>query len=55
MNSMIFAKSGAMRPFNGRVAGLFEIELHGSFELSYMTPLDSELRGSLTSELLGSH
>ena len=51
---MIFAASGPTRPFNGRVAGLLETELHGSFELGYMAPLDSELRGSLTSELLGS-
>ena len=52
---MIFAVSGATRPFNGRVAGLIEIELQGSLELGYMAPLDYELRGSLTSELLGSH
>ena len=52
---MIFAASGSTRPFNGRVDGLLEIELHGSFELGYMAPLGSKLRGSLTSELLGSH
>ena len=51
---MIFAASGPTRPFNGRVAEVLETELHGSFELGYMAPLDSELRGSLTSELLGS-
>ena len=38
---MILAASGAMRPFNGRVAGLsevglLEVEPHGSFERSYM-------------------
>ena len=52
---MIFVASGATQPFNGRVAGLLETELHGSFELGYMTHFDSKLRGSLTSELLGSH
>ena len=52
---MIFTVSGATRPFNGRVAGLLETELHGSFKLGYMAPLDFELCGSLTSELLGSH
>ena len=52
---MIFAASGATRPFNGRVARLLDTELHGSFELVYMAPLDFELRGSLTSKLLGSH
>ena len=52
---MIFAASGVTRPFNGRVAGLLEIEFHGSFEQGYMAPLDSELRGSLTSKLLGAH
>ena len=52
---MIFAASGAMQPFNGRVAGLLETELQGSLELGYEAPLDSKLRGSLTSELLGSH
>ena len=52
---MIFTASGATRPFNDQVARLLETELHGSFELGYMAPLDFELRGSLTSELLGSH
>ena len=52
---MILAASGATRPFNGRVAGLIETKLQGSLELGYMAPLDSELRGSLTSKLLGSH
>ena len=52
---MIFATSGATRPFNGRVARLLETELHGSFELGYIAPLDFELHGCLTSELLGSH
>ena len=52
---MIFAASGATQPFNGRVAGLLETELHGSFEMGYMAHLDFELRGSLTFELLGSH
>ena len=52
---MIFAASGATRPFNGRVAELLKTELHGSFEQSYMTPLDSELRGSLIFEPLGSY
>ena len=52
---MIFAASGATRSFNGRVVGLLETELHGSFRLSYMAPLDSKLRVSLTSELMGSH
>ena len=52
---MFFAASGATRPFNGRVAELLETELQGSLELGYMAPLDSEVRGSLTSELLGSH
>ena len=52
---MIFDASGATRPFNGRVAGLLEIEFHGSFKMGYMAHLDSELRGSLTFELLGSH
>ena len=51
---MIFSAGGVARPFNGRVAGLLESELHGSFELGYMDPLDFE-RGSLTSKLLGSH
>ena len=52
---MIFSTSGATQPFNCRVARLLETKLHGSFELGYMALLDSELRGSLTSELLGSH
>ena len=52
---MIFAARGATQPFNGRVAELLETEIHGFFELGYMAPLDSKLRGSLTSELLGSH
>ena len=52
---MIFAASRVMWPFNGRVAKLLETELHGSFELGYMAPLYFELRGSLTSELLGAH
>ena len=52
---MIFAASGATRPFNSRIVGLLETKLHGSFELGYRAPLDSELRGSLTFELLGSH
>ena len=52
---MIFAASGAARPFNGRVARLLETELHIFFELGYMTPLDFELHDSLTAELLGSH
>ena len=52
---MIFATSGATRPFNDRVVGILETELHGSFELGCMAPLDSELHGSLTSEILGSH
>ena len=51
---MIFAASGPTRPFNGRVAEVLEIELHGSLELGFMAPLDSEIRGSLTFELLGS-
>ena len=52
---MIFVASGPTRPFNGLVAGLLETELHGSFELGYMAPLNSKLRGSLTPKLLGSH
>ena len=40
---MIFAASGATRPFNGRVVGPLETELHGSF--------DSEVRGPIISEL----
>ena len=52
---MIFAASGATRPFNGQVVGLIETELQGSLELGYMAPLDSELRCPLTFELLGSH
>ena len=32
---------------------LLKTELHGSFELSYMAPLDFDLRGSIISELLG--
>ena len=52
---MIFVASGATRPFNGRASRLLETELHVSFELGYMAPLDSELRSSLTFEILGSH
>ena len=52
---MIFAVGGATQPFNGRVAGLLETEQQGSLELGYMAPLNFELRGSLTSELLGYH
>ena len=52
---MIFFASGATRPFNGRVSRPLETELHGSFELGYMASLDSELHGSLKSELLGSY
>ena len=52
---MIFAASGATRPFNGRVARLLETELHGSFELGNMDALDSKLRDSLVSEPLDSH
>ena len=52
---MIFTKSGAMQPFNGRVAGLLETELQGYLELGYKAPLDCKLRGSLTSELQGTH
>ena len=52
---MIFAASGATRPFNGRGAGLLEIELQGSLELDYMAHLDPELRGSQKNELLGSY
>ena len=51
---MIFATSGATRPFNGRGVGLLETELQGSLEMGYMAPLDSELRGSQQTELLGS-
>ena len=51
---MTFIASGAMRPFKGRVAGFLETELQGSLERGYMAPSDSELHGSLTSELLGS-
>ena len=49
---MIFAASGAIRPFNGQVARLLETELQGSLELGYKAPLDFELCGSLTSVLL---
>ena len=52
---MIFAASGATRPFNGRVDGLLETKLQGSLELGYMAPSDSELCGSPISELLGSY
>ena len=51
---MIFVASRATQPFNDRVARLLETELRGSFELGYMAILDFELRGSSTSELLGS-
>ena len=52
---MIFTPSRATQPFNGRVVGLLETELHGFLELGYMDPLESKLRGSLTSELPGFH
>ena len=52
---MIFVASGATRPFNGRGAGLLEIELQGSLELGHMAPLDSELCDSQQTELLGSY
>ena len=52
---MIFVVGGATLPFNGQAAGLLEIELQGSLELGYMAPLNFELRGSLTYELLGYH
>ena len=55
LNSMIFAANGAMRPFNGRAAGLLETKLQGFLELGYKAHLYSDLRGSLTYELLGSH
>ena len=52
---MIFAASGAMRPFNGRGAWFLETELQGSLKLGYMDPLDPELRGPQQTELLGSY
>ena len=52
---MIFATSGATRPFNGQGAGLLETELQGSLKLGYMASLDSELHGSQKTKLLGSY
>ena len=52
---MIFAASEATRTFIGRGARLLETKLQGSLELGYMAHLDSELRGSQQTELLGSY
>ena len=52
---MIFASSGATGPFSGRGVGLLETKLQGSLELGYMAPLDSKLRGSQQTKLLGSY